>query len=232
MSRKRVLLYACLALAVPLPALALEAGSGAADLDVQTSLNGCGIGGGAIACSLDASFNRLEDAEYYTASVTAPDGSVSDLGTVAEGGGEGRASATLSVSFAGNGEYTVTISAWGYDEEGRPDRIGSEDAVTGGDAEGSQKGELQPVGPPADEGAPGAEVEEPVPGEPAPPVTEEPPECPELEAPAPPADPAADQPAEPLARDCIEPPPEVPPGPEDGQEPEPEPAPEPAPPSP
>jgi hypothetical protein len=28
-----------------------------------------------------ASFNRLADAEYYTASVTAPDGSVSDLAT-------------------------------------------------------------------------------------------------------------------------------------------------------
>jgi hypothetical protein len=190
MSRKRVLLYACLALAVPLPALALEAGSGAADLDVQTSLNGCGIGGGAIACSLDASFNRLEDAEYYTASVTAPDGSVSDLGTVAEGGGEGRASATLSVSFAGNGEYTVTISAWGYDEEGRPDRIGSEDAGTGGDAEGSQKGELQPVGPPAEEG-PTPELEVPPPDEEPPPVEPAPetPECPESNSTEPPTEP-------------------------------------------
>jgi hypothetical protein len=59
----------------------LDPGSGAASLDVQATQGSCGIGGGSITCRIVASFNRLADAEYYTASVTAPDGSVSDLAT-------------------------------------------------------------------------------------------------------------------------------------------------------
>ena len=59
MNRKRTLLYAVLALGVPLPALALEAGSGTTSLGVEASLGGCGIGDAAITSRIDASFNRL-----------------------------------------------------------------------------------------------------------------------------------------------------------------------------
>jgi hypothetical protein len=189
MSRKRVLLYACLALAVPLPALALDTGSGAASLDVQATQGSCGIGGGSITCRIEASFNRLADAEYYTASVTAPDGSVSDLGTVSEGGGTGRTSASLPVPYAGNGSYTVTITAYGYDERGRADRLGSDQSGAGKRSEKTDEGELEAVEPPA-EVAPAPEAdqppptEEPVPVEPAP----EPPECPATDPAAPPAE--------------------------------------------
>jgi hypothetical protein len=190
MNRKRALLYAVLALAVPLPALAIETGSGTTSLGVEASLGGCGIGDAAITCRIDASFNRVADAEYYTASVTAPDGSVSDLGTVAAGGGEGRTSAGLSVRYAGNGEYTVTITAWGYDERGRADPVGTDDAGTDGDATAKGEGDLEAVNPPVEPTADSEQdVEDPAPAEEAPPLEDEvEPECPEPETPLPPAE--------------------------------------------
>jgi hypothetical protein len=98
------------ALAVPLPALALERGEGAASLGVQASLGGCGIADAAISCRIDVAFSPIPDAEYYTASVTAPDGSVLELGTIAGGAGRGTSAA---VPFSGNGEYVVTVTACG-----------------------------------------------------------------------------------------------------------------------
>ena len=190
MNRKRALLYAVLALAVPLPAVALEAGSGATSLGVEASLGGCGIGDAAITCRIDTSFNRLGAAEYYTASVATPDGGVSDLGTVAAGGGEGRASAGLSVPYAGDGEYTVTITAWGYDERGRADPVGSDDAGTDGDAGAKGKGDLEAAEPPAEPAPePAQDVEEPAPADEPPPVEDAvEPGCPEPETPVPPAE--------------------------------------------
>jgi hypothetical protein len=176
MIRKRVLLYAALALAVPLPALAIGSGTDGGSLDVQASLGGCGVGGGAIVCRIDASFTPIDDAEYYIASVTAADGSVTDLGRVEAGG------TSVPVPYAGNGTYTVTITAWGYDEDGKSHVVEEDESGAGDAAKRAQKGELKAV--PAPE--PGTEDERPPPADPPPPAAEPPPECPETGvAPAP-----------------------------------------------
>jgi hypothetical protein len=175
MNRKRALLYAALVLAVPLPALALERGQSAASLDVQASLGGCGVAETAISCRIDIAFSHIPDVEYYTASVTAPDGSVVELGTIASGGGG--ASTSASVPFSGNGDYTVTVSAWGYDERGRPDVVESERAGAGRGAEVGRSGEVE-APEPVDEPAPPV-ADPPAPGEPPTPPGIEQPECPE-----------------------------------------------------
>jgi hypothetical protein len=181
MNRKRALLYAALALAVPLPALALPGGSGAADLGVEASLGGCGLSGGSIACRIDASFNRVPDAEYYTASVTAANGTVTDLGTVPGGGGSGTASIGAWVPYVGNGTYTVTVSAWGYDERGRAKVVESEDSGAGRDANRKRAGRVEAVPPPEEPAAPQPATPEPE----TPAAPEEPPsECPEPAEPA------------------------------------------------
>jgi hypothetical protein len=132
--------YAALALAVPLPALAIASGTGGGgSLDVQASLAGCGVGGSAIVCRIDASFTSIDDAEYYTASVTAADGSVTDLGRVEAGG------ASVSVPYTGNGTYTVTITAWGYDEDGNARVVEEDESGAGEAAKRTQKGELEAV---------------------------------------------------------------------------------------
>jgi hypothetical protein len=135
MLRRRVLLYAGLALAVPLPAFALDAGSGPASLSVQASLAQCGIASSSVVCEVSTTFNRLPEADYYTASVTAPNGNVQDFGTVAEGGGAGRASAGLWVAYAGSGDYTVTVSAWGQPDRGQPQVIEVDEVETNADPE-------------------------------------------------------------------------------------------------
>lgn len=113
--RRRALLYAALALAAPLPAFALTTG-GAASLDATASLNGCGVQGSAIACSMAVSFNRVSGADYYTARIIKVDGSVQDFGTVAEGSDGGRVTVDLGFGYAGEGAYTVSVSAWGRGE--------------------------------------------------------------------------------------------------------------------
>jgi len=173
MNRKRALLFAALVLAVPLPALALERGGSATSLDVQASLGGCGVADAAISCRIDIAFSDIPDAEYYTASVTAPDGSVLELGTIASGG-EGGASSSASVPFSGNGEYTVTVSAWGYDERGRPGVVESERAGTS--REGGESGRAEAVQTAEPEGEPAPSVDEP-------PQTVEPPVPPGIEQP-------------------------------------------------
>ena len=80
--RRRALVLAALALAVPLPALALTGGSGSG-LAVSASLQGCGVAsGGDLVRHQRGLQRRPEGAEYITASVTAPDGSVTDFGNV------------------------------------------------------------------------------------------------------------------------------------------------------
>src|SRR4051794_26522281 len=108
MTRKRWLGLLVAALLVPLPAFALSAGSSAAALDVSVSNAGCGIGGGSsIVCRLQVSFNPIDGASSYTASITAPDGSVVDYGAIGPGG------TTIPVPYTGDGTYSVSVSAWG-----------------------------------------------------------------------------------------------------------------------
>lgn len=174
--RRRALILAALALAVPLPALALTGGSGSG-LAVSASLNGCGVASGSIVCGIDASFSGIPEARYITASVTAPDGSVTDFGTVARGSS---GSATLWVPYTGNGTYTVSASAWGVDDSGDPEVIETEEASAGG---GNRIREIGTTGggprevpapiegeqPPAEEPVPGTAEPELPPCEPTPP---------------------------------------------------------------
>lgn len=113
MTRKRWLGLLVAALLVPLPAFALSGGSASASLGVSVSNGGCGVAGGsAVVCQLQVSFNAIDGATSYTATVTGPDGSVVDYGAVGAGG------ATIPVPYAGDGNYSVSISAWGE----KPDR--------------------------------------------------------------------------------------------------------------
>jgi hypothetical protein len=110
MRRKRLLLLAALALAAPVPAFAIglaSSDSGAGSLDAQASLDSCGLFENQIVCKIDASYNDVAGATSYTASVSAPNGAVSDYGTVGAGG------TSFWVPYVGNGTYTVEIDAWG-----------------------------------------------------------------------------------------------------------------------
>src|SRR4051794_7218668 len=139
MRRKRLLLFAALALLVPVPAVAVElggAGSDGGSLDAQASLDSCGLFENQIVCKIDASYNEVGGASSYTASVTAPDGAVSDYGSVGAGG------ASLWVPYVGNGTYTVEVQAWGTppDKHKKPPLLASDKAGAGGDAGGPHPG--------------------------------------------------------------------------------------------
>jgi hypothetical protein len=144
--RARALLYASLALVAPFPAFALgfvpggnsapaglseQRGNAApAGLSVQASLDSCGVYESQIVCMIDTSFSQVEGADYYTASVSRPDGSVADFGPVSPGG------TNLWVPYVGNGTYTVEVSAYG--DEPKPNKpeepIEVAKAKTGGEA--------------------------------------------------------------------------------------------------
>ncbi len=114
MTRKRWLALLVAALIVPLPAFAVSGGSASASLDVAVSNGGCGIAGGSsVVCQLHVSFNAIDGASRYTASVIAPDGSVVDYGAIGTGG------ATIPVPYAGDGTYSVSVSAWGSKPKNR-----------------------------------------------------------------------------------------------------------------
>jgi hypothetical protein len=180
---RRVLLVAAIAAlaVVPLRAFGVV-GGGSSALSVSASLAGCGVAGeSGIVCQIEFSFTGVEDADYYTATVTRADGSVQDLGTV--GSGEGGGSASVSVPYMGSGSYTVTVSAWGNpDEKGEPELLERERS---GDDEQEDKDSGEVSAEPA-EGAEAAEepapeaTPEPAPAEPAPvepPPSETLPEC-------------------------------------------------------
>ncbi len=200
-ARRRALILAALALAVPLPALALTGGSGSG-LSVSASLEGCGVGGGGISCGINASWSGVEGAEYYTASVTAPDGSVTDFGKVGGGGGT-----TLWVPYTGNGTYTVSVSAYGVDEEGDPEVLDTDEATPDpkekfGEVEANAVEGAQTEVPSADEEQP---AEEPPAAEetaPAPAPAPELPPCPPAPEPAPAPEP---EPSEGAAGDAAAP---------------------------
>ena len=77
----------------------------AGTITVSPTLTGCEGSGGSVSCHLSVSFGSVAGANHYTASVRGPDGVVHDLGTVSSPAG-------ITVPFAGNGTYTVTINAW------------------------------------------------------------------------------------------------------------------------
>jgi hypothetical protein len=146
MRRKRLLLLAALALAAPVPAFAVglatdETGTGS--LDAQASLDSCGLFENQIVCKIDATYNQVSGATSYTASVSAPNGAVSDYGSVGAGG------TSFWVPYAGNGVYTVEIQAWGTppSTHSKPPLVASDKTGAGDNGGGENAG---------DEGATGA----------------------------------------------------------------------------
>jgi hypothetical protein len=147
--RRRAVLLAALALAVPLPALAASdeafspVTSGPTELAVSTSLDSCGLVESEIVCRLSVSYNALLGASSYSASVTRADGSVVDYGTVAAEG------TTLWVPYAGSGTYSVRVTAYGTapEPDAKPEVITTEvsGAEAQGDAEGGRDSERNPT---------------------------------------------------------------------------------------
>lgn len=139
--RRRTLLLALLAIAVPLPALAAEGSLTAspASLGVSTSLGSCGLAGSEIVCALKVSYSSLPGATSYSATVTRADGSVVDYGEVGAGG------TTLWVPYVGSGTYSVRITAYGEPEppEGEKPVISTEISGAQADDEGEPR---QPEG--------------------------------------------------------------------------------------
>jgi hypothetical protein len=105
---KRRLIPLVLVLVVVAVAIALPAGTASGGgIAVDASLGGCKQAGGGTVCNIQASFTTVAGADYYTASVTGPDGAVQNLGTVPPG------SASVWPRYSGDGTYTVTITAMG-----------------------------------------------------------------------------------------------------------------------
>jgi hypothetical protein len=140
---RRPVLLALLALAAPLPALAVsgdDAPAGPTDLAVSTSLGSCGITDSQMVCQLNVSYNALENATSYTASVTRADGSVVDYGSVPAGG------TSLWVPYVGAGSYSVTVTAYGSPEEpGEPKEEIATD-VSGAEGAGAAEGKVETDG--------------------------------------------------------------------------------------
>jgi hypothetical protein len=128
--RRRVLLCALAALAVPLHAFATTGGDPApAPLEVTASLDECGLLQNQIVCKIDATWGTVDGATSYQASVTRPDGSVVDEGEVADGG------SSFWVPYAGDGAYHLQITAYGeVDADPAPDVVAKANATAGGDA--------------------------------------------------------------------------------------------------
>ncbi len=192
------LLLVAAALLVPLQASAIGGGSG---LNVSASLDYCGVNPGGVSCKIDASWSGVAQAESYTATVTLADGSVTDVGTV--GAGSGGGSTSVWVPYAGNGFYTLTITAWGTDPEGKPKKVDEQDAGAKVDADQAKPEPTKPD----DNGEQNADDDEqkPPPAEqpdqPSPPVAE----------PEPPAPPRSRSRSRPLSRSPLPKPPRHPP---------------------
>src|SRR4051794_9221080 len=106
--RRRTILLAMLAVAVPLPAFAISGGFDSAapspaSISVSASLDSCGVLDDGIVCELEVSFSTVPNADSYTATVTRADGSVVDYGSVGPGG------STIYVPYVGAGNYSVKI---------------------------------------------------------------------------------------------------------------------------
>ena len=129
-ARNRALWLTLFALVAPIPAFALSGEEGAgqveagpAALSVSSSLGSCGVIDTGIACPVNVSFNTLPNATSYTATITSPDGSVTDLGGVGAGG------TSAWIPYVGAGTYAVQVTAYGTpidpsdDSDGRPEVI-------------------------------------------------------------------------------------------------------------
>lgn len=116
-------LLVCLALVVPIQAGAFDGRGGG--LSVSASLGQCGVSGSDVVCRIDVSWSGVEHATRYDATVTLADGSVQDLGTVGGGGG---GSTAAWVPYAGSGTYTVSVTAWGSDPDGKDEKLENDDA--------------------------------------------------------------------------------------------------------
>jgi hypothetical protein len=114
----------------PIPAFALSGEDGAGQVDagpaalsVSSSLGSCGVVDTGVACQINISFNSLPNATSYTATITSPDGSVTDLGGVGPGG------SSAWVPYVGAGTYAVQVTAYGTpldpseDSDGEPEVI-------------------------------------------------------------------------------------------------------------
>jgi hypothetical protein len=161
--RARTIFLAMLALLVPLPAFALNGGStagpsGPAEIAVSVSRGDCGLAETQIVCELSASWSAVEDADYYTISVTRADGSVVDYG---QSTGTGT---SLWVPYVGAGTYSVQIDAWGTPEDdSKPAEVIARDRAMST----TTTGERQPAmadgaGPAQGEGAHDGAGEQPV----------------------------------------------------------------------
>jgi hypothetical protein len=197
--RRRILIYAFLALAVPLPALALTGRGGGeqpppdVSLSVAASLDSCGTAADTIVCKIDVSWNAVPGANRYTASVTRADGSVVDFGDVGAG------SASFWVPYVGNGTYTVSVSAYGTPPgEDKPEVLDRDTVDAGSDEGAGAKDETAPDAPgPAAIGGDTVDAD-PVdegPG-PEPPATDpEKPNCDDPDEPTPPEEPPTAEPS-------------------------------------
>jgi hypothetical protein len=160
MPRMRTILLATLALAVPIPALALTGGGGApaqASISVSASLGGCGLAGERIVCRIDASWSEVEHADYYTVSVTRPDGGVVDQG---QSPGTGT---SVWVEYAGAGTYGVTVTAWGTPPGASEPHVIAREKAESVDSKISARARTREVN---DSVAPGEEAAEPAVAEP------------------------------------------------------------------
>jgi hypothetical protein len=113
---KRGLLVAAVA------AVALSIPSGTASggaISVRASSGGCEASGGGAVCNITASFTGVAGADYYTATVIAPNGASQSFGTVPAG------SASVWPQYRGDGVYTIRITAW---DNGRKIKQGSANA--------------------------------------------------------------------------------------------------------
>lgn len=168
----RTLVLALIALAVPLPALALNdgkpepAGLAPVEMTVSASLGECGLVDTQIVCQIDASWDAVEGADYYTVSVTRADGSVVDYGETSATG------TSLWVGYVGSGTYSVEVAAWGSPEDDAKPRVIARDkalsTASGGDAQGRPRTGPALAGdadPDDSEGGHGQAGEAPVAGE-------------------------------------------------------------------
>jgi len=115
--KRGLLVVGVAAIGVSIPAGTASGGS----ISVEASVGGCEPGSDAVVCQINASFTGVADADYYTASVTRPDGVTQSFGTVPAG------SASVWPSYSGDGTYTITITAW---DDGESVKHGT--ASTGG----------------------------------------------------------------------------------------------------